>query len=58
MVTGCYAQLKPEQVADIEGVDLVLGAEQKGELMNYLIFGKFAIIIIMYVTDLRLPMVE
>lgn len=26
--------------------------------MNYLIFGKFAIIIIMYVTDLRLPMVE
>ena len=36
VVTGCYAQLKPEQVADIEGVDLVLGAEQKGELMNYL----------------------
>ena len=26
--------------------------------MNYLIFGKFAIIIIMYVTDLHLPMVE
>lgn len=36
VVTGCYAQLKPEQVADIEGVDVVLGAEQKGELMNYL----------------------
>lgn len=36
VVTGCYAQLKPEQVAHIEGVDLVLGAEQKGELMNYL----------------------
>lgn len=36
VVTGCYAQLKPGQVADIEGVDLVLGAEQKGELMNYL----------------------
>ena len=36
VVTGCYAQLKPEQVANIEGVDLVLGAEQKGELMNYL----------------------
>jgi threonylcarbamoyladenosine tRNA methylthiotransferase MtaB len=36
VVTGCYAQLKPEQVADIEGVDLVLGAEQKGELMKYL----------------------
>lgn len=36
VVMGCYAQLKPEQVASIEGVDLVLGAEQKGELMNYL----------------------
>lgn len=29
VVTGCYAQLKPEQVSNIEGVDLVLGAEQK-----------------------------
>ena len=36
VVTGCYAQLKPEQVASIEGVDLVLGAEQKGNLVNYL----------------------
>lgn len=36
VVTGCYAQLKPEQVSNIEGVDLVLGAEQKGELINYL----------------------
>lgn len=36
VVTGCYAQLKPEQVANIEGVDVVLGAEQKGELLNYL----------------------
>ena len=36
VVTGCYAQLKPGQVADIEGVDLVLGAEQKGDLMKYL----------------------
>lgn len=36
VVTGCYAQLKPGQVADIEGVDLVLGAEQKGDLMSYL----------------------
>ena len=35
-MTGCYAQLKPDQVANIEGVDVVLGAEQKGELMNYL----------------------
>ncbi|MBE6282006.1 MAG: tRNA (N(6)-L-threonylcarbamoyladenosine(37)-C(2))-methylthiotransferase MtaB [Bacteroides sp.] len=36
VVTGCYAQLKPEQVASIEGVDLVLGAEQKGRLLDYL----------------------
>lgn len=37
IVTGCYAQLKPDIVADIEGVDLVLGAEQKGDLMKYLV---------------------
>ncbi|MBQ8443280.1 MAG: tRNA (N(6)-L-threonylcarbamoyladenosine(37)-C(2))-methylthiotransferase MtaB, partial [Bacteroides sp.] len=36
VVTGCYAQLKPDQVAAIEGVDVVLGAEQKGDLMKYL----------------------
>lgn len=34
VVTGCYAQLKPEQVVGIEGVDLVLGAEEKGQLVN------------------------
>ena len=36
VVTGCYAQLKPEQVAAIEGVDVVLGAEEKGRLLDYL----------------------
>ena len=36
VVTGCYAQLKPGEVTQIEGVDVVLGAEQKGELLNYL----------------------
>lgn len=36
VVTGCYAQLKPDQVAKLEGVDIVLGAEQKGELLKYL----------------------
>lgn len=36
VVTGCYAQLKPETVAKIEGVDVVLGAEQKQDLMHYL----------------------
>lgn len=36
VVTGCYAQLKPGAVAGIEGVDLVLGAEQKKDLLHYL----------------------
>ena len=34
VVTGCYAQLKPNQVAALEGVDLVVGAEQKGEIVK------------------------
>ena len=33
VVTGCYAQLKPQLIADIEGVDLVLGSEQKGQIV-------------------------
>ena len=36
IVTGCYAQLSPEEVADIEGVDLVIGAEKKLDLAEYL----------------------
>ena len=36
IVTGCYAQLKPDTIADIEGVDMVLGAEQKKDLAHYL----------------------
>lgn len=36
VVTGCYAQLKPDEVASIEGVDLVLGAEQKLDVISYL----------------------
>lgn len=36
VVTGCYAQLKPEEVSQIEGVDLVLGAEQKLDIISYL----------------------
>ena len=35
IVTGCYAQLKPEDVVKIEGVDLVLGAEQKSDIPKY-----------------------
>ena len=33
VVTGCYAQLQPGRVAAIDGVDLVLGAEEKGSLV-------------------------
>ena len=36
IVTGCYAQLKPEEVSQIEGVDLVLGMDQKAEILEYL----------------------
>jgi threonylcarbamoyladenosine tRNA methylthiotransferase MtaB len=36
IVTGCYAQLKPIEVSEIEGVDLVLGAGQKGNILNYI----------------------
>lgn len=36
IVTGCYAQLKPDQVANIPGVDIVIGAEQKGDILSYL----------------------
>lgn len=36
VVVGCYAQLKPEEIANIQGVDLVLGASEKFKLLNYL----------------------
>ena len=36
VVTGCYAQLKPEEVAEIKDVDLVLGAEQKEDILKYI----------------------
>ena len=36
IVTGCYAQLKPQDIASIEGVDLVLGSEQKLDVITYL----------------------
>ena len=36
VVMGCYAQLKPQQVADLDGVDLVLGSEQKGDILRYI----------------------
>ena len=36
VVTGCYAQLSPERVSKISGVDLVLGSNEKAELIQYL----------------------
>lgn len=33
---GCYAQLKPEELANTEGVDLVLGATEKFKVTNYI----------------------
>ena len=36
VVIGCYAQLKPEEISRIEGVDLVLGAHEKFNISNYL----------------------
>lgn len=35
-VTGCYAQLQPEEIAAIQGVDLVLGAGEKFNIDEYL----------------------
>lgn len=35
-VVGCYAQLKPEEISRIEGVDVVLGATEKFKLLNYI----------------------
>ena len=36
IVTGCYAQLKPREIANIKGVDLVLGANEKFNMLQYL----------------------
>lgn len=36
VITGCYAQLKPKEIAEIPGVDLVLGASEKFNLPEHL----------------------
>lgn len=36
VVMGCYAQLQPQLVAGLDGVDLVLGMEQKGDVVRYI----------------------
>ncbi|HEY4799376.1 MAG TPA: tRNA (N(6)-L-threonylcarbamoyladenosine(37)-C(2))-methylthiotransferase MtaB [Bacteroidia bacterium] len=40
IVTGCYAQLKPEEIANIKGVDLIVGANEKFNLLNFMNGGK------------------
>ena len=35
-MVGCYAQLKPDEIAEIPGVDLVLGAAEKFNILNYI----------------------
>lgn len=36
VVVGCYAQLKPKEISEIEGVDLVLGAKEKFNLVHHI----------------------
>ena len=36
VITGCYAQLKPREIAEIQGVDLVLGAAEKFNISQHL----------------------
>ncbi|TAL58660.1 MAG: tRNA (N(6)-L-threonylcarbamoyladenosine(37)-C(2))-methylthiotransferase MtaB [Bacteroidetes bacterium] len=36
IVTGCYAQLKPEEIANIKGVDLVIGASKKFNVIDFI----------------------
>ncbi len=43
VVTGCYAQLKPEEVASIDGVDVVLGAKEKFNILDHVNFNEYSI---------------
>ncbi|WP_313386275.1 tRNA (N(6)-L-threonylcarbamoyladenosine(37)-C(2))-methylthiotransferase MtaB [Chishuiella sp.] len=36
VIVGCYAQLKPQEIAEMDGVDLVLGAAEKFNIAEYL----------------------
>lgn len=36
VIVGCYAQLKPKEISEIEGVDLVLGAKEKFNIVQYI----------------------
>src|SRR3989338_709407 len=36
VVTGCYAQIKPDEIREIDGVDLVLGSDEKFRIFDHL----------------------
>jgi threonylcarbamoyladenosine tRNA methylthiotransferase MtaB len=36
MVTGCYAQLRPDEIAGIDGVDIVLGSKEKFDVFSFI----------------------
>jgi len=40
IVTGCYAQVSPDEVSSIEGVDYVVGNPEKGKIVEYLLKGR------------------
>lgn len=44
-VTGCYAQVSPEEVAKIEGVDLILGTDKRAEIVELCEAGKKAMLV-------------
>ena len=35
-IVGCYAQLKPQEISEIEGVDMVLGAAEKFRIVEFI----------------------
>lgn len=56
VITGCYAQLKPKEIASIPGVDLVLGAAEKfniGQHLKELVKGDSALICSCDIDDVR-----
>lgn len=40
LITGCYAQVSPHEVAQIEGVDYILGNPEKEKVLKYILEGK------------------
>lgn len=56
-VLGCYAQLKPEEVKEIDGVDIVLGTNEKFDIIKYLNdldYGKSKIVSVSPLKDIKI----